>query len=57
MEIKKAIEICKERIDLDRKMRGNKAESDYEKFCERECEAIATLISACDKKGAKNWTT
>lgn len=49
MKIKKAIAICKERIDLDRKMRGHKAESDYEKFCERECEAIETLIKAVEK--------
>ena len=53
MDIEKALHICKERIYLDRKMRGGKADSDYEKFCEQECEAIETLINACEKRGGE----
>jgi len=44
MEINTAIKNLKDRVELDRKMRDNKAESDYEKFCEKECISIETLI-------------
>ena len=39
-----AIEILKKRVEIDRKLRDNSTESDYDKFCENECIAIETLI-------------
>ena len=50
MTLEKAISICQARIDLDRSMRDNKVESDYEKFCENECMAIEMLIKYCKLK-------
>ena len=50
MTLNEAISICQARIDLDRSMRDNKAESDYEKFCENECMAIEMLIKYCKLK-------
>ena len=50
MTLNKAIEICQARIDLDRNMRDNKVESDYDKFCENECMAIEKLINECKLK-------
>ena len=50
MTLNKAIEICQARIDLDRNMRDNKVESDYDEFCEKECVAIETLINECKLK-------
>ena len=47
MTLNKALEICKQRISIDRKMRENtpvEQFNDYEKFCEKECIAIETLI-------------
>lgn len=50
MTLNEAIEICQARIDLDRNMRDNKVESDYDKFCEKECLAIEKLIECCKLK-------
>lgn len=50
MTLNEAIEICQARIDLDRSMRDNKVESDYEKFCENECMAIERLIKYCKNR-------
>jgi len=47
MTLNKALEICKQRISIDRRMRENtpvEQYNDYEKFCEKECIAIETLI-------------
>lgn len=38
------IEILEEWIKIDRKMRNNSTESDYDKFCEEKCIAIENLI-------------
>ena len=50
MTLNEAIEICQARIDLDRSMRDNKVESDYDEFCENECIAIERLIEECKIK-------
>ena len=50
MTLNEAIEICQTRIDLDRSMRDNKVESDYDEFCENECMAIETLIGYCKNR-------
>lgn len=50
MTLNEAIEICQTRIDLDREMRDNKVESDYDEFCENECMAIEILIKYCKRK-------
>ena len=50
MTLNEAIEICQARIDLDRNMRNNKVDSDYEKFCENECMAIERLIEEYKNK-------
>ena len=50
MTLNKAIQICQARIDLDRNMRDNKVESDYDEFCENECMAIEKLINECKLK-------
>lgn len=55
MTLNKALEICKERILIDRRMRENtpvEQYNDYEKFCEKECIAIETLINALECKKA-----
>ena len=55
MTLDKALEICKERILIDRRMRENtpvEQFNDYEKFCEKECLAIETLINALECKKA-----
>lgn len=50
MSEEEAIERLKERVKLDRKIRNNKAESDYEQFCENECQAIETILNLADKQ-------
>ena len=50
MTLNEAIEICQARINLDRNMRDNKVESDYDKFCENECLAIERLIKECKNR-------
>lgn len=50
MNEEEAIERLKERVKLDRKIRDNKTESDYEQFCENECQAIETILNLADKK-------
>ena len=55
MTLDKALEICKQRISIDRKMRENtpvEQYNDYEKFCEKECIAIETLINTLECKKA-----
>ena len=52
MTLNKALEICKQRISIDRKMRENtpvEQFNDYEKFCEKECLAIETLINNLER--------
>jgi hypothetical protein len=49
MREEEAIERLKERVKLDRKIRNNKAESDYEQFCENECQAIETILNLAEK--------
>ncbi len=50
MSLNKAIEICQERIDLDRNLRDNQVVNDYDKFCENECLAIEVLIECCKSR-------
>ena len=50
MTLNEAIKICQARIDLDRSIRDNKVESDYDEFCEKECLAIEKLIEYCKLK-------
>ena len=50
MSEEEAKECLKERVKLDRKIRNNKAESDYEQFCENECQAIETILNLADKQ-------
>lgn len=50
MNEEEAIERLKERVKLDRKIRDNKTESDYEQFCENECQAIETILNLADKQ-------
>ena len=50
MNGEEAIERLKERVKLDRKIRNNKIESDYEQFCENECQAIETILNLADKQ-------
>ena len=55
MTLNKALEICKQRISINRKMRENtpiEQHNDYEKFCEKECIAIETLINTLECKKA-----
>ena len=52
MTLNKALEICRQRISIDRKMRENtpiEQFNDYEKFCEKECIAIETLINNLER--------
>ena len=52
MTLHKALEICKQRISIDRRMRENtpvEQFNDYEKFCEKECIAIETLINNLER--------
>lgn len=43
----------KERIKIDRSMRLN-VESDFDRFCEEECQAIEELIDLYNKEKEKN---
>lgn len=45
MDIEEDIKMLKEYINIDRKMRNNNQESDYDKFCERQCIAIENLLA------------
>ena len=45
MDIEEDINILNEYINIDRKMRNNNQESDYDKFCERQCIAIENLLA------------
>ena len=55
MDIEEDIKILNEYINIDRKMRNNNQESDYDKFCERQCIAIENLLAEReeDKKRIK----
>lgn len=49
-----AIEILKERVEIDRKIRetdveGSQGSKDYNDFCERECVAMETVIEEVEK--------
>ena len=55
MTLEKAISICQARIDLDRNMRDNKVESDYDEFCENECLAIEKLIECYKRERNENY--
>ena len=50
MSEEEAIERLKERVKLDRKIRNNKIESDYEQFCENECQAIEAILNLAYKQ-------
>ena len=50
MSEEEAIERLKERVKLDRKIRNNKIESDYEQFCENECQAIETILNITENQ-------
>lgn len=57
MTLDKALEICRQRVSIDRRMRENipvEKFNDYDKFCENECVAIETLINALECKKALN---
>lgn len=43
--IEEDIKILNEYINIDRKMRNNSQESDYDKFCERQCIAIEHILA------------
>ncbi len=45
MNIEEDIKILNEYINIDRKMRNNSQESDYDKFCERQCIAIEHILA------------
>ena len=52
MGLERAIEICKQRILIDRRMRENmpiEQYNDYDNFCEKECVAIETLINTIEE--------
>lgn len=44
MNLDEAMKLLRERIELDRKSRNYKAESDYEQFCEEQCIATEVLL-------------
>ena len=52
MGIDKCIEVLKERVAIDRSLRNNEAISDYEKWCERECIAIETVLERLEEMTA-----
>lgn len=56
MDIEEDIKILQEFTELDRKLRNYKVESDYDKFCERQCIAIENLLAEReeDKKKIAN---
>lgn len=45
MDIEEDLKILQEFTELDRKLRNYKVESDYDKFCERQCIAIENLLA------------
>ena len=50
MELEYAIDVLKDFVRIDRLMRENKKESDYEQFCERTCVAIETVLEELFRK-------
>lgn len=45
MPIEQAVEILKEFIQTDRRLRNNKVESDFDIYCEKTCVAIETVLN------------
>lgn len=50
------IKILKEFIKIDRNMRNNSTESDYDKFCERRCVAIENLLNKLEENENQDYT-
>lgn len=50
------IKILKEFIKIDRNMRNNSTESDYDKFCERRCIAIENLLNKLEENENQDYT-
>ena len=48
------IDILKEFIEIDRRIRNNKVESDYDEFCERRCIAIENTIKKLEELTIEN---
>ena len=44
--VEEDLKILEEFIEIDRRIRENKVDSDYEKFCEKRCVAIEHLLQA-----------
>ena len=49
IDIDEDVKVLKEFVELDRRIRQNKTESDYEKFCERRCVAIEHILAEREK--------
>lgn len=52
MEINKYIATLKTRVSIDRNIRNNSTETDYEKFCEEECIAIEKVLDRLEEMTA-----
>lgn len=50
MELEYAIDVLKDFIRIDRQIRKNQNESDYEQFCENKCKAIEVVLAELEKK-------
>lgn len=44
MDISEAVKVLEEYIAIDRDIRDNDNNSDYDKFCENQCLAIETIL-------------
>ena len=55
MNLDKAIKILETWVKTDREFRGDKMESDYDKFCEERNIAIETLIDELDKEHERDY--
>lgn len=49
MELEEAIKLLENWVKEDRDIRDNKAESDYEKFCETNCIAMETVLNTLER--------
>lgn len=49
--LERSIENLIRYIELDRKIRNNKIDSDFEKFCENHCKDIENLIKKVSEMG------
>lgn len=54
MELDRAMEILRERVKIDRQLRGGKVEDDYDEFCETECIAIETVLKELEEYKKRN---